>query len=167
MAGLNISHWKAPGEVRADAQQNVDSIQRDLSGTLPGLLTQADAAPNSVSVVFPVYSNIDALYDVLLRVSQTANLAAPPSEASDLELSLSRLEAARKQLGDAIVTSAKSNEGELLRLNTAIQKAAAAQAAAPPKTTVVNDGPIKSTTATKHKKTTTTQPSTNNLQPPQ
>lgn len=166
-AGLNISRWKAPSEVRADAQQNVDSIERDLNSTLPGLLSQADAAPNSVAAVFPVYSNVDALYDVLLRVSETANLAAPPSDASDLEVALRTLESARSQLGSTIVSSAKSNEDELLRLQTAIQKAAAAQAAAPPpKTTVVDDGPAKTATPAKRKKTTTQQPATNSMQSP-
>lgn len=76
MAGLNISRWKAPGEVRGAMQQNTDSILRDLHNTLPGLLAQADAAPDSIPAIFPVYRNVDALYDVLLRVSETANLSA-------------------------------------------------------------------------------------------
>src|SRR5262244_67517 len=51
-ASLNISRWKAPGEVRSATQQNVDSIQRDLNNTLPGLLATGDAAPGTVSAVF-------------------------------------------------------------------------------------------------------------------
>jgi hypothetical protein len=96
IAGLNISRWKAPGEVRSATQQNADSIQRDLSGTLPGLLSTADAAPASVSAVFPVYRNIDALYDVLLRISETAELAAPQNEISSLSSALGKLESAHR-----------------------------------------------------------------------
>jgi hypothetical protein len=171
IAGLNISRWKAPGEVRSAAQQNADSIQRDLHGTLPGLLAQADAAPESVSAVFPVYRNIDALYDVLLRISQTADLAASPSETSSLDSALSQLEGARKNLGNAISSAASKNEAEVVKLRaTVAQNAAAAQQAAPAKTTVVNDGPAKSTPAKRKKKpapTTTTPAPAPAPQPPQ
>jgi hypothetical protein len=149
IANLNISHWKAPGEVRSATQQNIDSIERDLSSTLPGLLTQADANPGLVSVVFPVYRNIDALYDVLLRVSQTASLSAPSNEAASIVSALNQLESARTRLGDSILANSKNTETKLTDLQTAIQKAAAAQAATPPKTVIVDNGPAKTT---RHKK---------------
>ena len=171
IAGLSISRWKAPGEVRSATQQNADSIQRDLNGTLPGLLSSADAAPGSVSAVFPVYRNIDALYDVLLRVSQTADLAAPQNEVSSIMSALSKLESARADLGNAIVNASKNNEAEVEKLRASIQQAAArAQAAPPPTTTVVNDGPAKTTSTTKRKKKpATTAPATPpaTAQPPQ
>ena len=152
IVGLNISRWKAPSEVRVASQQNVDSIQRDLSGTLPALLATADAAPQSISAVFPVYRNIDALYDVLLRVSQTAMLAAPDKEASSINDALGSLESGRNDLANAILNASKNNEAEVLKLKTAIQQAAAAPPAAPPKTTVVNDGPAAAPTTKKKKK---------------
>ena len=160
MAGLNISRWKAPSEVKQATQQNVDSILRDLHNTLPGLLTQADAAPNSVSAVFPVYRNVDALYDVLLRVSETANLAAPQNEASSIGSALSQLESARSNLGGAIFSAAKNNEADVVKLHSTIAQmtAAAAQPPAPAKTTVVNDGPAKATTPVKKKKKPATPP---------
>src|SRR5271166_854449 len=68
VSGVNIARWKAPGDVRSIAQQNASSILRDLASTLPALLGRADASPNSVSSAFSVYRNIDALYDVLLRL---------------------------------------------------------------------------------------------------
>jgi hypothetical protein len=171
IVALNISRWKAPGEVRAATQQNVDSIQRDLSGTLPGLLTTADGAPSSVSAVFPVYRNIDALYDVLLRVSQTAMLAAPQNEATSITDALGKLESSRSDLGNAILNASKNNEAETVRLQTAIQQAAAAPPPAPPKTTVVNDGPVTSTAPKRKKKPApaasgTTPPASTQTNPP-
>jgi hypothetical protein len=152
VVSLNISRWKAPGEVRGATQQNVDSIQRDLNGTLPGLLSTADAAPTSISAVFPVYRNIDALYDVLLRVSQTAMLAAPQNEANGVSDALNALESARSDLGNAILNTSKNNEAEVVKLRTSLQQAAAVQAAPPPKTTVVNDGPATTTAPKKKRK---------------
>jgi hypothetical protein len=167
VSSLNISRWKAPNEVRGATQQNVDSIQRDLNSTVPGLLATADAAPSSVSAVFPVYRNIDALYDVLLRVSQTAMLAAPDNEASAITAALSRLESARSELGNSILNASKNNEAEVVRLRTVIQQAAAAQAAPPPKTTVVNDGPATTSSTAKRRKKPVAPPSGNSSTPPQ
>ena len=167
IAGLNISRWKAPGEVRSATQQNADSIQRDLNSTLPGLLAAADAAPDQISAVFAVYRNIDALYDVLLRISQTADLAAPANEASGINDALHNLESARTELGNNILNISKNNEAETLKLRAAIQQAAAAQAAEPPKTVVVNDGPAKSTNAAKKKKKPAPKPATQTAQPQQ
>jgi hypothetical protein len=83
--GIAIRRWKAPNEVKSAADQDVASIQRDLSGTLATLMDQADAAPGSVPAAFAVYRNVDALYDTLLRVVLTANLAATDSEVSALQ----------------------------------------------------------------------------------
>jgi hypothetical protein len=142
IAGLNIPKWKAPGDVRNVAQQNSASIQRDLSDTLPGLLTQADAAPGTVSPSFSVYRNIDALYDVLLRVYQTASLAAPQNEADSVGSALQRLEAARRQLGDTILSDSKEHEAQIVQLQAALKAATAVQVQAPPpKTAVIDDGP--------------------------
>jgi hypothetical protein len=147
--------------VKNAAQQNTTSIQRDLSDTLPGLLSKAEAAPTAVPPAFAVYRNIDALYDVLLRVSQTASLAAPQTEADGLFSSLSKLEAARSQLGDAIANASQQREDQVVKLEAAVRVAAqAAQAQAPPpKASVVDDGPAPSTTK-KKKKPATKPPAT-------
>ncbi len=141
-SALNIARWKAPGSVRDAAQQNIDSIQRDLGSTLPGLLAQADATPGSVPPSFAVYRNVDALYDVLLRVSETADLAAPSSEAGSVASSLQKLEAARRQLGDAILQSAQRHEAQIIALQAAARSVKVAPQAE--KTaTVIDDGPAR------------------------
>ena len=116
VSALNIPRWKAPGQVKSAAQQDTGSIQRDLSDTLPGLLSKADAAPTTVPPAFVVFRNIDALYDVLLRVSQTASLAAPQGESDALFSSLNKLEAARSQLGDAILSASQQREAQVVKL---------------------------------------------------
>lgn len=139
-AALNISRWKAPASVRDAAQQNVDSIQRDLGNTLPGLIAQADDVPASVPPSFAVYRNVDALYDVLLRVSETADLAAPADEADSVANSLQKLEGARKELSDSILRASEQQQSQL----AALQSAANAVKAVPvePSKTVVDDGPV-------------------------
>ncbi len=155
---INTHRWKAPNSVRDAADEDIVSIQRDLSGTLAGLLQQADAAPGSVPAAFAVYRNVDALYDTLLRVVETAELAAPDPESTSLEAALKNLEDARANLGDVILNGSETQQAELVRLRTAIQAAAAAQRAAPPrvKTTVIDDGPTPART-THHRRTTSTK----------
>jgi hypothetical protein len=156
---VSTRRWKAPQPVRDEADQNISSIQRDLNGTLAGLLQQADAAPGSVPAAFAVYRNIDALYDTLLRVVETAELAAPDNEEAQLESSLRSLEGARSSLGDTIISGAQSQQTELVRLRTAIATAQTQQKA-PVKTIVVDDGPAASATTTHHRHTTTKKPAT-------
>lgn len=139
-SALNIRKWKAPGRVREATQQDVDSIQRDLANAVPTLLEQADAAPASVSPSFALYRNIDALYDVLLRVSETADLAAPSNEAASLDSALQQLESARKTLGDLILQSSQRNEAELASAEAAARRAKA-EPARQKREVVVDDGP--------------------------
>lgn len=162
-SGLNISRWKAPSSVRDAAQQNVDSIQRDLGNTLPGLIAQADAAPGSVPASFAVYRNIDALYDVLLRVSESADLAAPENEADSVDSSLQKLEAVRAQLGDSILRNSQHNEAQVVTLEAAVRsaKAAAAAAAQPKAPIVVDDGPADTPAKRVRKKTLPKKPAPN------
>jgi hypothetical protein len=160
--GIAIRRWKAPNEVKSAADQDVASIQRDLSGTLATLMDQADAAPGSVPAAFAVYRNVDALYDTLLRVVLTANLAATDSEVSALQAALSTLESARGTLGDSILNASQAQTAELVRIRTALAKAAAVQKA-PATTTVVDDGPAASASKSKH--TTTKKPTSTPAKP--
>ena len=139
IAGLRIAKWKAPGPVKEEAQGNAGSIDRDLQNTLPGLISQADTPPQSVANSFAVYRNLDALYEVLLRVSGTAELAAPDDEAANVAHSLLTLDAARRALGDSIAASSRAEEAALAQ--KASQPTPATAPASPPQTTVVADGP--------------------------
>ena len=154
---LNISKWKAPGSVRQAAQRDVDSIQNDLGRTLPNLLASADAAPASIPPSFAVYRNVDALYDVLLRVSETADLAAPENEASSVADALQRLETARTQLGDTILGMSQRQEAQIVALVAEV-RAAKSTPAAQSHQTVIDDGPAKTTTSKTKKKAPAKKP---------
>jgi hypothetical protein len=73
-------------QISHNARQDVASMQRDLGTTLPGLLAQVESpgpnGPAALSPTFTVFRNLDALYDVLLRVSETAALAVSGPDAS-------------------------------------------------------------------------------------
>ena len=134
---VNVSKWKAPGDVRHTSQSDLYSMQRDVSDTLPGLINTALADPAKVSPAFTVYRNVDALYDVLLRVSETAQLAGS-NDAQLLEDQRAALEDSRTHLGAALLQSAQAQDAEVVHLRSA---AVAAPPPPPPAKTVVDDGP--------------------------
>jgi hypothetical protein len=149
VTNVDTRHWKAPSSVKSAAAGDISSIQRDLSGTLAGLMSQAQAAPGSIPSSFAVYRNVDALYDTLLRVVETADLSAPDQDATALETALKQLESARTDLGERILAATQTQQNEVIRLRTAIVRAAAAPAQ-PVKTLVVDDGPVRKETTVHH-----------------
>jgi hypothetical protein len=167
ISNIDIGHWKAPKSVKSGAAGDVSSIQRDLSGALAGLMSQAATAPSSIPSSFAVYRNVDALYDTLLRVVETADLSAPDQDATALESALKQLEAARTDLGERIMSATQAQQNEVVRLRTAVVRAVAAPQ--PVKTIVVDDGPVKKEKKEVHHrrttKTTTKKPETSAAKP--
>lgn len=127
---LEPQKWKGPGAMRDDAVANINSIRRDLGTTLPSLLNAADAEPNSITKVLPAYRNVEALYDVLLRVDQASRYTAPNDQVAALESAMSRLEASRRALAEQMQMSATTREKQVVDLQAAV-KAAAAKPPAP------------------------------------
>jgi hypothetical protein len=151
---LNVSRWKAPNDIRATTQQDINSMQRDLNTTLPALLAQADAAaaatgPPALSPAFAVFRNLDALYDVMLRVTETAGLAGSASDASSLEDARAGLEDGRGKLGAWLLQAIGAQDAQVVRLQAPVANSAPAPPP-PPNKIVVNDGP--DTTTKPHKK---------------
>lgn len=132
MGSLRPDKWKGPGEARDEASANIDSIRRDLQGTLPSLLATADTAPNSVAQILPAFRNIEALYDVLLRVTEAGNLFAPNEQKQALEQTRGKLEEARRALGDQLQGLAVAHEKQIHDLQAAVHAMATAPAPACP-----------------------------------
>jgi pyruvate dehydrogenase E2 component (dihydrolipoamide acetyltransferase) len=109
MQGLKLDKWKG-GSVRSEAERNISSILGDVQNTLPSLLKTADGSPGSVSQMLPVSRNVDALYDVVLRVFDGARVAAPSDQAAQIQAAMSGLESARRSLNDSLQAAATVQE---------------------------------------------------------
>jgi hypothetical protein len=140
ISSLSVGRWKAPGETRSAVQQDIGSMQRDLNATLPGLMAQAEANPAALSPAFAVFRNLDALYDVLLRVTETAALAGSGSDAGSLEDARAGLEDGRAKLGAWLLQSIGAQDAQIAHMHA---MAAARPATPPPAPSkiVVDDGP--------------------------
>ena len=154
-SAVDLNKWKGPAAVREDVDANLASMQKDLQSTLPSLLTAADSEPASASASLPVLLNMDALYAVLLRVTIASRTGAPRDQNTALEQSAVLLDSARRDLGDAIVLTARAQEKRIADLQATVEqqnaRLAAAAAAPPPAPPPVTPRP-------KHRKTATAKP---------
>lgn len=123
LATLRPEKWKTPGAVAQETASNLGSIQRDLDNTLPGLLATADRASGSVAETLPAYRNIEALYDVVLRVTEVAKVGAPAPQSSALQQATATLEDARRSMGDRLQASAVAEGHAISTLQTQLRTA--------------------------------------------
>ena len=154
---VRIDRWKASNPIRDEAQSNIGSIQRDVQSTLPALLATADAAPSSAAKALPVYTNVEALYDVILRVDAAAHLAAPADQTSALDQALARLDDSRRALADQLQQTAAAQEAQVVHLQAALK------AVPPPVPPPPPPAPVKCPVTPVHRRkpaTTATKPTT-------
>jgi hypothetical protein len=153
MTAMKLDKWKR-GTVRDEAGTNISAILRDVQTNLPPLLAAADAAPGSMSKVLPVTRNVDALYDVLLRVVEAARVSSPGDQLGQLELALTGLQKARLALDDGLQDQALAQEKQLSDLRASVEAMSAAKTAE--KTTPAASNCTAPTPAKKPKKKRTT-----------
>lgn len=119
--------WKAPSQVTAESASDLDSIQRDLNSTLPPLVSAADSG--SMPQLLAAYRNVEALYDVLVRVTQTSVLAAPAQQSVALQQATQNLQQARRSFADLLDSAAQAQERRLTEVR---QQLTRLQSAPPP-----------------------------------
>ncbi len=117
---VKLERWKG-GSVRSEAAANINSIQRDLQGTLAGLVTEADATPGSLGKLLAVSRNVAALYDVLVRVVDGARIAGPGDQVDRLQQAMVQLEKARQSLDERAEAMAALQEKQVAELQIALK----------------------------------------------
>ena len=157
LSTVNVDKWKASSAIKSEADGNLHSVQRDMDETLPALVQAADAAPDSTSKALPVFRNVDALYDVMLRLDAAGRLAAPKDEIGALDDALASIAKARNVIGDQLQANAVAQERRMVQLQQAAAHPAPAPAPAPvqctpppPTTTKKKRSSTKSTSTTAH-----------------
>jgi hypothetical protein len=167
---LRIERWKTDNATKKQNLANVDSIQRNLQGALPEIITQLRAAPEDVPTIFKLYRNLDALYDVVGSVVEGAGAFGSKDDFQSLSNDLSGFENTRKQVAQRIETLSSAKEAEIVRLRADLKTARAAIPAAPPKITVVDDNEAPKKPAVKKKpkpaNPSTAKPATGQTQTP-
>jgi len=135
LSDLRLERWKR-GTVRDEATGKIGTVLRDLHETLPPLLAEANAAPGTVSKQLSVSRNLDALYDVLLRIFEAARVAAPAEQISPLDQALAGLHTARLAFDDSLKDSVAALEKQASDLQAMVKAQAAIKCPPPPEAPV-------------------------------
>lgn len=139
---IHVDHWKLPRQLKRQFQEDSNSIQNDLSAQMPSLLQTAQAAPQTLEPQLSVMHNVDALYDVLVRLGTAANIAGGKEDAELLADAMQQLEAARKASADQLLTAATTQDQQVTAFRkqlAALQSATHPAAGNPHKIVVDND----------------------------
>ena len=141
LAKLRIDKWKVDSGSKRQAQDNVESVQRNLQAALPEMIAELRASPENLAATFKLYRNLDALYNVFGSVAESTGAFGSKDEFQSLENDLSSFEKARRSFADRMESLAGAKEAEVTRLRAALQSAQASAPAEPPKKIVVDDNP--------------------------
>jgi hypothetical protein len=166
LARLRIEKWKTDSNTKKQTQSDTESIARNLQNALPGMLNELKNSPESLRLTFKLYRNLDALYDVMNSLVESAGAFGGKEEFQTLNKDLENIESSRRAFAERMDKLANSKESEISELRVALQNA---RAATPPKKVVVDDTePAPTPKKTPAKKKTVPKPkapATTNAQP--
>ncbi|HWY71870.1 MAG TPA: hypothetical protein VNX88_24600 [Terriglobales bacterium] len=148
---LRVEKWKIDSTTKRQASENIGSIQRNITGALPGLITAVRAAPQSLAANFKLYRNLNALYDVVASVSESTGAFGRREEYDLMSPHAAALDADRRNYGEYLQQVTTTADDRLAAAERAQAAAIAAQQQAPPKKIVVDDN--EPTPPAKKKKT--------------
>lgn len=161
LSRLRIERWKTDSNTKRQTESDTESVMRNLKDALPTIVTQLQNSPENLAVTFKLYRNLDALYDVLTSIVESAGAFGSKEEFQSLSNDLNALDNSRHSVAERMDKLATAKDNEIGELRVALQNA---RAAVPPKKTVVDDG--EAPKATPHKKTTTKPKTTKPATPP-
>lgn len=156
VGNLRVEKWKADPSAKQQASQNVTSIQRNVTAALPELVSSVNAAPQSLAANFKLYRNLNALYDVVASLAESAGAFGKREEYNSLSPHVSALDDLRRSYADSLQQMAANADTSIV-VGQRAQAAAAATAQQPPKKVIVDDSepapPAKKKKATTKKST--------------
>ena len=156
---MRIEKWKADGNSKRQAESNAESIQRNLTSALPGMISDVRSSPQNLASEFKLYRNLNALYDVMSSLTESAGAFGPKGDYEALAQQLDSLDGIRRSLGDALEQLSASTQSQLDQLRAQVRTLQAQAQAAPVKKVIVDD--TEKPTATSKKKTKKAAPKTN------
>jgi len=156
IANLGVEKWKSgwktgflkDGTHKDQAQQSARSIQRNLSGAMPGMIRDVQTARGSISTTFKLYDDVSLVMESLDSLITAAEAAGKKTDAAPLVDDYSALTHVRRSLANYIQQSATNWESRGKLPSVAFSSPAPApramvQQTAAPATQIVSDQGVK------------------------
>jgi hypothetical protein len=103
---LRIEKWKTDNDQKEQLQKMVDSLQRNLTNAVPGLINEVQNSRGSMSSTFKLYHNITIVFEYLSSVTDAAGVLGKKEEYEPLAADAAALDSARQNLSTYIEQAA-------------------------------------------------------------
>jgi hypothetical protein len=107
---LRIEKWKTDSDQKEQLQKMADSIQRNVTYAIPGLITDVQNSRGSMSTAFKLYHNITIVYEYLTSLTDAAGVLGKREEFEPLANDAAALDSARQNLSTYIEQTASQIE---------------------------------------------------------
>ena len=118
---LRIEKWKTD-RIRSGKRNRMPiRLQRNLTSALPGLIDAVRSAPSDLNADFRLYRNVNAFYDVMTSLTESAGAFGPKSDYEALAQQLETIDSVRRNMADAIEQLTASTQAEITRLQQQVR----------------------------------------------
>ena len=155
---LRIEKWKTDSQQKQQMQQVADSLQKNITNAVPGLISDVQTSRGGVLASFKLYHNLNVVYEFLSSMAEAAGAFGKKEEYQPLEGDATALDTVRQNLSIYIEQTAGKMEAENRAAANAIQAKQAPGTLVPGKKVVVideNDTPPRKKPKATKKKTST------------
>ena len=148
---IRIEKWKTDSSQKQQMHQVADSLQRNITNAIPGLISDVQNSQGSVSKTFKLYHNINVVYEFLNSLAEATGAFGKNEEYEPLATDAASLDNIRQNLSTYIEQAATSLE---TRPKPGTSPTQSAQTSKGPKKIVIDDA-APSKKKTTRKKTAT------------
>jgi hypothetical protein len=152
LSKLRIEKWKADGAQKQQMQKVAESLQRNINNAIPGLISDLQADPNSVSKAFKLYHNLNVVYEFMSPLAEVTGEYGKKEEYEPLTRDAAALDKVRQDLSDYVERTATMLDSQVKRAATTVSPQTTAAQQQPKKIIVDDDTPSKKTKKTVKKK---------------
>lgn len=107
---LRIERWKTDTDQKQQFKKMADSIQRNVTNAVPGLIENVETSHGSVSATFKLYHNMTIVYEYLSSLTDAAGAVGKREEYEPLAKDAEALDTARQNLSTYIEQTASQIE---------------------------------------------------------
>src|SRR5262249_24233283 len=110
LSHLRIEKWKTDSGTKRQTESDSQSVLRNLQDALPSMLAELKNSPENLALTFKVYRNLDALYDVMTSLTESAGAFGSKEEYQGLSSDLGNLESSRRAFAGRMDKLANAKE---------------------------------------------------------
>jgi len=136
---LRIEKWKTDSQQKQQMQQVADSLQKNITNAVPGLISDVQTSRGGVLASFKLYHNLNVVYEFLSSMAEAAGAYGKREEYQPLEGDATALDTVRQNLSIYIEQATGKMEAENRAAANAVQARQAPGTLVPGKKVVVID----------------------------